>query len=154
MVLDQHWSRCDNWLSIVILMVWIFVNFFSYMVHVASIFHGEWNLDYIYKLTKWIKIFYENIMSTSIIDLIKWYVKHEVDIKNIAINLVHCIAFDSSNSFHPNTSPLQRMFYTHPCCDQSFGALQANDYTFDNVIHSIITKLLLVVLMEVQKQVS
>ncbi len=39
------------------------------------------------------------------------------------------------------------MFYTHPCCDQSFDALKANDYTFDNLVHLIITKLLLVLLM-------
>jgi hypothetical protein len=96
----------------------------------------------------------EDIMLTSIIDLIKWCVKHKVDIKNITINLVHFIDFDSSSLFQPNTSPLQKMFYTHPCCDQSFDALKAHDYTFDNVVYLIITKLLLVVLMEVHKQVS
>ncbi len=96
----------------------------------------------------------ENIMSTSIIDLIKCCVKLKVDIKNIAINLVRCIDFDSSSSSHLNTSPFQKMFYTHPYCDQFFNVLKTNDYIFDNLVHLIITKLLLVVLMEVQKQVS
>jgi len=114
----------------------------------SSIFFHIWFMGFQYFMVN------ENIMSMSIIDLIKWCVKLKVAIKNIAINLVHCIDFDSFSSSHPNTSPFQKMFYTHQYCDQSFDVLKTNDYIFDNLVHLIITKLLLVVLMEVQKQVS